>query len=336
MPPRGPETVVTLLYPAAILVATDQIAGVAASLMAMGAPPGSLPWRLVGFGQLAGRSSGLIVADVLLFLGALLLVQRPALRALGSLNLLLAAGLLAGLAIFLRDAALFKDPANARNSGAVTFSVVRATFSTVLAVGLMVWAGVTSLRKWGAGTSKEERDPAPLVVGRPAQPGAGEDAPVLLPVTRHFLRLLAAAGLVIFVDQVLDLASARGALDLGLPVSRVQLLGLIVSRTGEFLTADVLVVCAALGLANRRATRLLGGVHLALGGLAVIVAARFLADLGHLAGTAAGPDVLAQRVLGTLRMLGLLLTLAVASWLAGRVLWRSQAGTLRQRVPVPL
>lgn len=139
---------------------------------------------------------------------------------------------------------------------------------------------------------------------------------------RRFVRVLAAAGALLVVQQLSDLAPLLSQADLATPAGRVRLVTVLAGRVSPFLLADVSLVWAAVALSQGGAARVLGALHLMLGVVMIVVTPFFLADAGRLAGVMSGEEVAAYRVIVT-RTLGVLTVLGVTVLMAGRDIWRS-------------
>jgi hypothetical protein len=138
---------------------------------------------------------------------------------------------------------------------------------------------------------------------------------------RPFLLILAAAGLLLLVQQLADLAPILSDTDLATPSGRVRLVTILAGRSSPFLLADVFLVWAALALSRGGAVRVFGALHLMLGVLMVVATPFFLLDAGHLAGAISGAEVAAYRVI-VVRTLGVLAVLGLSALVAGGAIWR--------------
>jgi hypothetical protein len=136
---------------------------------------------------------------------------------------------------------------------------------------------------------------------------------------RPFLPIVAAVGAVVLLQQAADLDVALAGIDLILPAGRMRLLTTIGTRGAALVTADALLVWAAVALAHRRGLQLLGALHLALGGVALVAAPVFLLDAGRLVGAIGGREIVTYRVL-VVRTVLLLVVWGLAGLLAGRQL----------------
>ncbi|HEV8151268.1 MAG TPA: hypothetical protein VGP61_13900 [Gemmatimonadales bacterium] len=135
-----------LLYLAGALLLADQVADLAASLLANPPAPGQPAWRFGAFGLLMSRASMLLVADVLLFVPAVALEQRRVLRALGVIHLGLALGLLAGLSLFALDWLQIRKSVRETATRPFDGAALRAGVVAALVLGLSAWTGITVLR----------------------------------------------------------------------------------------------------------------------------------------------------------------------------------------------
>ena len=146
---------------------------------------------------------------------------------------------------------------------------------------------------------------------------------------RRFFPILAAAALVILFHQVSSLFAALAGTDLHVPASRLRLVTGVGSRGAAVVTADVLLIWAAVGLVHRRALRALGGAHYAAGAVALLAAAMFLSDAGAMAGAVGGTEISSYRIV-VLRILLLLLVGGAAALIVARQL------SALARAPSPL
>ena len=138
-------------------------------------------------------------------------------------------------------------------------------------------------------------------------------------LAHRFLPILAAAGVVVAVHQLADAASALTGTDLSVAGSRMRLLATIGTRGPALMTADIFMLWSALALANGRALRALGVLHLLLGGLALVAIPVFVTDAGAVASTIGPRGFLAYRML-VARMVTILLAGGMAGLVAGRQL----------------
>lgn len=140
-------------------------------------------------------------------------------------------------------------------------------------------------------------------------------------IQRRFFSILAAAGLLLLVLQLVDLAPMLTEADLATPAGRVRVVTLLQGRAFPILLADVSLVWTSVALSRGGAVRVIGALHLMLGTLMVLVAPFFLVDAGRLAGAIPGGQVSAFRIIvaRTLVVLGVLGGCALA---AGRLIWR--------------
>jgi hypothetical protein len=158
-----------LLYVAALLLLTDQVSDLAATLLANNPSLGTESWRFGAFGLLTSRLSVFLIADVLLFAAALSLEHRRVLRGLGVIHLLVAPALLAGLAVFALDWLQLRSRVGGPAARTFDVAALRAGVLAGFASGLFVWGGVAAFR-----------------AGRPHHRprGEGEAAPLLSDIRR--------------------------------------------------------------------------------------------------------------------------------------------------------
>jgi hypothetical protein len=135
-----------LLYLAGALIAIDQIADLIATLLANPVSLGSVQWRFGTFGLAATRGSVLLVAEVMLFAAALGLEHARAVRFLGVLNLVLAAGVAAWLGLFALDTLQLRGMVAPGARGRYVVPAVRAGGIAALLVLLLGWSGIAALR----------------------------------------------------------------------------------------------------------------------------------------------------------------------------------------------
>jgi hypothetical protein len=136
---------------------------------------------------------------------------------------------------------------------------------------------------------------------------------------RRFLPIVAAVGALVLVQQAADLNIVLAGTDLIMPAGRMRLLTTIGTRGAALVTADILLVWATVALVYRPGLQVLGALHLALGGVALIAAPLFLLDAGRLVVTIGGREIVTYRVL-VVRTVLLLVSWGIAGLLAGRLL----------------
>jgi len=152
-----------LLYLAGALIAVDQIADLAATLLANPVTLDSPQWRFGAFGLAATRGRVLLVADILLFAAALGLDQTRVVRVLGVVNLLAAVGVVAALGLFTLDAVQFSQSIKAEAARRYAAAAVRAGSIAVLGTVLLVWSGIVALRI-GRHAKGGTHAPGPLLI----------------------------------------------------------------------------------------------------------------------------------------------------------------------------
>ena len=152
-----------LLYLAGLLVLADQLADLAATVLAQPWLPGQANWRFGAFGLLMTRASVFLIADVMLFAAAIGLGHRRVLRGLGMLHLLLTLLLLAGLGSFILD--WLQMRARMPNTGARSFDLagIRAAAMAALTIVLTGWAGMAALRATRPKPPHRDGEAAPLL-----------------------------------------------------------------------------------------------------------------------------------------------------------------------------
>jgi hypothetical protein len=160
-----------LLYLAGLLLLADQAADLTATLLANSPAPGAASWRFGAFGLMASRVSVLLLADLMLFLAAVGLEHRKALKLLGVLHLLLVPVLAAGVVLFALDWLEVRARVSEAGPGRFDFAGVRAIMLALLATVLCGWAGWMALRAGRSHPHQRGRDaePAPLLTGTSAR-----------------------------------------------------------------------------------------------------------------------------------------------------------------------
>jgi hypothetical protein len=163
-----------LLYLAGALLLVDQLADLAATLLAKPLAASQPGWRFGAFGLLMTRISVFLIGDVILFTAALGLAHRKVLRGLGFIQLLLALGVLAGLGMFTLDWVQVRTQVAPGGSGGLDLAGLRAAGIAALGCTLLGWAGVTTLRATRLSKSaRRSGKDAPLLTGT----GRDEAAP---------------------------------------------------------------------------------------------------------------------------------------------------------------
>lgn len=182
--PRAPNTaaplissksarkLIGLLYVAGAVVIADQLADLAASILAKNPTPALASWRFGVFGLLISRSSVFLIADVMLFTSAILLGHRKMIRSLGALHFLAALLLLAGFLEFALDWAEVRLQVPQAGVRSFQYSTFRAGLLALLVVGISVWAGIVAFRATRV-HGKQHRGRSPLLTGTRRE-GAGE------------------------------------------------------------------------------------------------------------------------------------------------------------------
>ena len=140
------RNLLALSYLAGVLVLADQIADLAATLLATNAAPGLASWRFGAFGLMASRGSVFLLADVMLFIGAIGLGHRRVLRALGIGHLLIAGLILGGLVLFALDWIQVRSRVKASATRPFDLAAVRAAGVAALGLAIATWAGVVCIK----------------------------------------------------------------------------------------------------------------------------------------------------------------------------------------------
>jgi hypothetical protein len=152
-----------LLYLAAFLVLAEQVADLAATLLAKPLAFSQATWRFGAFGLLMTRVSVFLISDVILFAAALGLGHRRVLRGLGVIHLLLALLLLAGLSLFVLDWLQVRNQVPPAATRSLDLSGLRAAGMAALAGALCGWGGLATLRATRVGKSGRRDGSAPLL-----------------------------------------------------------------------------------------------------------------------------------------------------------------------------
>jgi uncharacterized membrane protein YwzB len=164
-----------LLYLAGLLLLADQVADLAATLLAKPWLPSEATWRFGAFGLLLTRASVFLLADVMLFTAAIWLGHRKVLRSLGLLHLLVAVLLAAGLGTFVLDWLQVRSqlPEDGRRS--FDLAGLRAAGLAAMALGLSTWAGLVSLRATRARKHHDREGAASPLLTRSGRTRAAHD-----------------------------------------------------------------------------------------------------------------------------------------------------------------
>lgn len=144
---------------------------------------------------------------------------------------------------------------------------------------------------------------------------------------RRFTPLLAAVGIVILLQQGLDVAQLLPSTDFATPAGRVRQLFALEARSPGFLVADFLLLWALLAAGLFPLRRAAAVTHLLVGlGLLALIPI-FLGDAGRLIEGMAGGEATAFRV-AVARTFSVLAALGTAGLLAGRFLLVERPRTL--------
>ena len=152
-----------LLYLAGVLVIVDQLADLAASILAKNPTPALASWRFGLFGLLISRSSVFLIADVMLFIAAIRLGHRKVIRSLGALHFLAAVLLIAGLIGFALDWAELRLQVPEAGVRSFQYSTLRAAVLAFLLTGICVWTGFVAFR--ATRSHDKQRVASPLLTG---------------------------------------------------------------------------------------------------------------------------------------------------------------------------
>ena len=144
---------------------------------------------------------------------------------------------------------------------------------------------------------------------------------------RRFTPLLAAAGIVILLQQGLDVAQLLPSTDFVTSAGRVRQLLALEARSPGFLVADFLLLWALWAAGHFPLRRAAAVTHLLVGlGLLALIPI-FLGDAGHLIEGMAGGEATGFRI-AVARTLGVLLALGTVGLLGGRFLLAERPRTL--------
>lgn len=130
--------------------------------------------------------------------------------------------------------------------------------------------------------------------------------------------LLVAAGFLILLQQLFDVASAADFLT---PLGRYSTVRLLATRMPALLAADICFVLAALYATSRRGIRVLGLLHFLVAAGAVVVAAVFLQGAGEQAGSVPLQQLSSFRITVSRVLVGAVVV-AGGCLLAGIALWK--------------
>ncbi len=154
-----------LLYLTGGVVIADQLADLAATILARNPTPALASWRFGTFGLLISRSSVFLIADVMLFTAAIRLGHRKVIRGLGVLHVLVALLVVALLAGFGLDWAEVRRQVPQAGVRSFEYSSLRAGLLALLVVGVSLWAGLVAFK--ATRVHGKHRKAAPLLTGTP-------------------------------------------------------------------------------------------------------------------------------------------------------------------------
>jgi hypothetical protein len=143
---RPARRLLAVLFAAGLLILLDQSADLIATLLSREVALTAPNWRFGIFGLVASRTSALLAGDVMLFASATALGWRRALRALGAVHLLLAAGGMAALVLFVLDWVQVRAAVPAQSAGEFSAAAFRAGVVALGGVVTFAWAGVAAWR----------------------------------------------------------------------------------------------------------------------------------------------------------------------------------------------
>lgn len=158
-----------VLFAAGLLLLLDQAADLLATLLSQPVHVGAATWRFGLFGLVSSRTSAFLVGDVMLFAAVIGLGWQTVLRILGVVHLLLAIGLVAGLALFLLDAVQLRGTVPLPSRRAFSLAALRAGFIGLVSIAVLVWAGLSAWR-FGKRERPNRRDGSPILAVRPDGP----------------------------------------------------------------------------------------------------------------------------------------------------------------------
>lgn len=158
---RLPRGVLPVLYLAGLLLLADQFAELVISAYPF--RPDEVPWRVGLYGLLLGRTSMIVLADLLIVIPAVLLNHRGVLAFWGAIHLLagVALGIVAGM--FVLDAIVLRNllPPGSRRPTELTS--LRALLLGVLVATASLWAGWLAVREVVPRRRSRRGAPAPVV-----------------------------------------------------------------------------------------------------------------------------------------------------------------------------
>ncbi len=138
---------------------------------------------------------------------------------------------------------------------------------------------------------------------------------------RPFLPLMLASGVILLLDSIIDWLVGSYPFAVGSVEWRFGFVGVLGTRVGPILIAELIVVGALIAMGSRLALRVVGFIHIAGTVLVTLATISFLLDGLQLRAGVSNP---ARPVLGlqSFRALGSLILLAwLTGWL-GVVLWK--------------
>jgi hypothetical protein len=143
-----------VLFAAGLIILLDQSADLVATLLSRRIETSAPNWRFGLFGLVAGRTSALLLGDVMVLAAVVALGWRNMLRVLAVAHLLLGVCAVAGLALFILDAAQVRGAVPADSAGVYSSAVYRAGIVMLAAAIFLPWAGIAAWRTSGTGSAR--------------------------------------------------------------------------------------------------------------------------------------------------------------------------------------
>jgi len=142
--PALPRSVFGLLYVAALMVLIDQSSELVASMYPF--RTSDVQWRFGAYGLIVGRTTTMVLVDIMLIVAAAGLRHRLVVRAWGLLHFLVAATILVGLTMFVLDALELRRVVRPEAATTVQLAAGRAALVALVAVVYCVWVGIAAFK----------------------------------------------------------------------------------------------------------------------------------------------------------------------------------------------
>lgn len=124
-------------------------------------------WRFGAYGLLVGRTTAFVFADMLLVLGIVGLDRRRLLRGWGILHLAVAGLLLPVMGLFALDALEMRQTVRSGVEGPLALAAVRVVLVGAVALGYLLWTGITVLRATAERSRRRDRNEgAPVMMSQ--------------------------------------------------------------------------------------------------------------------------------------------------------------------------